>query len=526
MPHIGELLNIRAAESRSARFVKCGSSWQTFADVADVSQTVAAGLSDIGVQPGDRVATIMTNRLEVIQVTFACAKLGAILVPLNPFLRGEFLRHQLADSGARYLVSDAAGLRSAAPVLSATAVEAVIAVDPAPDFTSVRAHDYEALLKSRSRPIERAVAGHDLFAILYTSGTTGAPKGCMVSHDYACISPQVAVEVGWLQPNDVQFTAFPLFHMGGLSMILGSLISKAPVAIQPTFSASTFIEQAAQESATLLRGVGAIGLSLLAQPPRKDDREHHFRLACFVPMAIPEQRAFEERFATPFMGEIYGQTECIPATITPFDSERRPGSIGRAAPQLEVRIVDDGDREVAQGEVGEIVVRPRRPGVMFSGYYGRPEDTLAACRNYWHHTGDYGRVDEDGYFYFIDRKKDSLRRRGENISSLELEAAIRVHPDLQAVAVCPVPSALSEDDIRAFIVLEPGKTLSPSELFEFFKDALPYFAIPRYVTICEELPLTPTGRVQKHLLRKQPLDAGSWDFDTLGLHVSASQRRS
>jgi crotonobetaine/carnitine-CoA ligase len=524
--NVGVLLSRRASEMGSARFVRCGDFWRTFSDVDVASSAIAGGLDQAGVRRGDRVATIMSNRMEAIEMVFACAKLGAILVPLNPFLKGEFLRHQLTDSGSVGLVVDAAGLRSAVSFLERTAIRTVVTVESIPESMDIPVLDYRSLLGASPGVLQEFASGSDPLAILYTSGTTGLPKGCLISHDYICVSPEAWMTAGWLQSDDVQFAAFPLFHMGGLAIIFFALISTAPVMFQPSFSAGTFIGEAAAENATLLHGVGAVGLALLAQPPRANDRDHHFRLASFVPMTSLDQVAFKDRFATRVISEIYGQTECLPVTISPLGDDRRPESIGRAAPHLEVRLVDDTDNEVEVGQVGEIVVRPRRPGVMFSGYHNLTDETLAACRNYWHHTGDFGRTDEGGYFFYVDRKKDFLRRRGENVSSLELEEAIRRHPKVESVAVCQMPSELSEDEIRAFVVFVPASQPSPIELFHYFQQTMPYFAIPRYVTACDALPLTPTGRVQKHILRAQPLNSRTWDFDGMGLRVPVSDRRN
>lgn len=472
----------------------------------------------------------MANRAEAIEALFACAKLGAIAVPINPLVQGEFLRHQLSDSGASYLICDAAGLVAAASVVSGTALRAAVVVGTADELAgeserSVLLHagevglsvqEYASLISSTHQVPDLVGSGRDVFAILYTSGTTGDSKGCMISHDYALVSPQAAIDAGWLQPDDVQFTAFALSHQGGLTIVLGALLCGAPAVVQPVLSASTFVDEAAAEGATVIRTVGAVAVSMLAQPPREDDDKHNFRLACFFPMSVEDQKAFEERFATPVVTEIYGQTECAPLTLNPLGSPRRTGSVGPAASHLEVRVVDEDDNEVATGQLGEIVARPKR-GPIFSGYWGRPEETLVSARNYWHHTGDYGRMDEEGFVYFVDRKQDSIRRRGEIIASLDLEVAVRVHPKIQSVAMCSVPASSGDSDIRAFLILEEGETFEAAELFKFFAEVLPQFAIPRYVTICEEFPRTPNGRPRKQVLREAPIDDDTWDFAALGL---------
>jgi crotonobetaine/carnitine-CoA ligase len=212
--------------------------------------------------------------------------------------------------------------------------------------------------------------------------------------------------------------------------------------------------------------------------------------------------------------------------MSPVGGPRKRGTLGRPSPHLEVKLVDDEDVEVPPGTVGEIVLRPRDPNATYSGYWNKPEATVAAWSNLWHHTGDSARADADGFYTFVDRKKDCLRRRGENVSSFELEAAIATHPDITAVAVCGVPSPLGEDDIKACIVWTPPSPPTPDELFTFFKDSLPYFAIPRFVELRASLPVTAaTGRVTKHVLRAEGITPSTWDLEELGFSVARADRR-
>jgi len=243
-------------------------------------------------------------------------------------------------------------------------------------------------------------------------------------------------------------------------------------------------------------------------------------------MAPAAQLAFEERFGIPVLTEAFGQTECFPISMAPASAERARHTLGPPTAHYELTLRGDDDNEVPPGTPGEICVRPKTPGVMYSGYWNKPEETLAAWRNLWHHTGDMARLDDAGRLVFVDRKKDALRRRGENVSSLELEAAIMAHPGVAAVAICAVPSPLGEDDIKACIVPAPDGTLEPGELFGFFKETLPYFAIPRYVQIREALPANALGRVMKHVMRSEGIPEGTWDFDALGFQVTRDERRS
>jgi len=235
---------------------------------------------------------------------------------------------------------------------------------------------------------------------------------------------------------------------------------------------------------------------------------------------------FLERFGAVVLSQLYGQTECGAITYARLSEERPLGSIGRPAPYLDVRLHDDDDHDVPTGSVGEIVVRPRVPHALYLGYWDKPAATVEAWKNLWHHTGDYGRADENGFITFVDRKKDALRRRGENVSSQELERAIIAHPAIAEAAVIGVPSPMTEDDIKACVVLVEGASVAPEELFSFFKEALPYFAIPRYVEVVDELPKNATLRVMKHLLREKGVTEETWDLEAMGFGVGRDARRS
>lgn len=515
----------RVKAERDTDFVKCGAEWLTYGELDARSDRIAAGLAGLGVRQGDRVAVILPNRQETIELFFACVKLGAVQVPLNYWLKGDFLRYQIADCSATVLVADAAGYRAAAGFLSSTDIRQVVLVDdvdPAPSCESVQ---FAALAANVDAPPQVETHPNDPVSIIYTSGTTGLPKGCVVPNGAFVASGRTLSSAGWVQPGDRIFTAFPLFHTSGqIIALMSALTAGASVCFEAEFSASRLIGRAAEEQATVIFGVGPMGMALLATPESPADREHTIRLATLVPLPYQAQAALEERFGFAVTGQTYGQTECQPVSISPV-GEGKASSAGRAADNFEVRVVDDHDDAVPVGEVGEIVVRPRHSDVMFQGYWNKPTATVEASRNLWHHTGDYGRLDQDGYLFFVDRKKDALRRRGENISSMELEAAIRVHPCIDEVAVCAVPSPLGEDDVKACIVLAPGAQPEPAELFEFFEQNLPYFAIPRYIALRDTLPVSALGRVMKHVLRADGVDDVTWDFEALGLSVAKSDRR-
>jgi crotonobetaine/carnitine-CoA ligase len=535
---VAELLRRRAAAAPDDPFVKCGAAWLSNAELHSRAGRVASGLRSLGLGKGDRVAFLLPNRQEMVELFFACARSGVVQVPLNVHLKGEFLRYQLSDSGARAAVVDAAGLRSLAAVVDATSVETIVVVDAAP--AGAATVPYERLTATPDDGETVELDPRDLLSILYTSGTTGPSKGCMLSNGYYTASPPVFHEHGWIAEDDRVFTSLQLFHGGAHAVLMQALtVPGGSVCFEPTFSASSFIARAREESATLLWTLPPMAMALLSQPelnqpelnqpgPESPDADDgpKFRLAIVPGLGVSAQEEFQRRFGAPVGAEIYGQTECLGVAFSSLNGPPRPGTLGRPAPHLEVRLVDDADEPVDVGEVGELVVRPRIAHAMYSGYWRRPEATVAAWSNLWHHTGDLARADEDGYLTFVDREKDSLRRRGENVSSFELETAIAAHPKVGRAAVCAVPSPLGEDDIKACIVAVPGEPPTPGELFEFFRDHLPYFAVPRFVELRESLPVTAaTDRVQKHVLRAEGVTATTWDLDAMGLTVPRSARR-
>jgi crotonobetaine/carnitine-CoA ligase len=509
----------RLAAAPDAPFVKCGGDWLTLAELDDRSDRLAAGLAALGAGRGTMIATILPNRIETVEILLAVAKLGAVQVPLNYWLKGEFLEYQLADCGASVLIADGPGYAAAQDLLAATAIVDRVVVDEPPPGTVAYA---DLFGERRQFP---AVSGPaDLVSIMYTSGTTAAAKGCMLSTGYYVSVGRAYGMRQWCVPGDRMFTGFPMFHTSGqMVAFMSALVNGASISIAPEFHASTFIADATADAATMLVGVGVMGNLLLAQPPSPTDGSHPFRLAVWVPMAEAEQRRFEERFATPVMSEGYGQTECVPITVTAPDGIRSRSTSGLVSPLLEVAIVDDDDHEAPLGEAGEIVVRPKVPNAMYSGYWRKPDITLTTWSNLWHHTGDFGRLDADGFVTFVDRKKDVLRHRGENVSALALENLIRTHPAVADVAVSPVPGQFGDDDIKASIVLAAGADLGPGEFFEFMKGKVAYFAVPRYVDLRDALPVNALSRVMKHVLCDEGVTPGMWDLEQLGFAAGRKQ---
>jgi crotonobetaine/carnitine-CoA ligase len=543
---LGEWLRSEAASDPDRDFVQCGSPWMSLAELDERSDRVAASLQLLGVGKGDRVAVNLPNRIEYIELIYGIAKAGAIQVPLNTYLRGDFLRHQLVQTAPSVYIGDVAAMQMLAPVLPdiPPIARLVLVGDPvaarsgsqsgggpagtSPAAASLPTTTPYAELLQPSRPLVPVdVDPDDVCAIIYTSGTTGPSKGCTITHGYYCNLVNVFVDFGWYAEGDVVFGANPLFHFSGQTwLVAAALAVRGSVIVEPSFSASTYMARIRETGATAAMGMGAMGPMIMAQPPHPDDRNHRLRHITFMPSTAAFVEQFAERFGIEPFAEVFGQSECWPALLGDPRAPRRPGSMGKLTPGLQVKLVDDHDREVPLGEPGEIVIRGDEPYRLFSGYWNDDAATVRTFRNLWHHTGDSARVDEEGYFWFVDRKKDSLRRRGENVSSLELEAALMKHPAFAAVAVHAVPSKLGEDDIKVCIVLKPDTSVTPEELFSFFKETLPYYAVPGYVEFLDDLPANVNGRVQKFRLRERGITPDTICFETLGLVIAKGDRRA
>jgi crotonobetaine/carnitine-CoA ligase len=503
------LLAERARSAPDTVFVEAGGIRRTFHEMRERTERLAAGLANLGVSKGDRVASILGNGIEHVELILACARLGAIHVPTNVFLKGDFLAYQLKDAAASVVVADEEGR---------AAVEAVRdALD-----------DLEHLVDAERMPVGDSAPDVDLtpadtVAIMYTSGTTGMPKGCMLPHGYHTLGPHLGNSLLEYAKGDVLYTALPLFHGWARGMLFGALVHELSLVLDAEFSPSLALQRMVDVRATVFSGVGAMGMALLALPPSDLDRAHALRVAFMIPFAPSDEAEFTERFGVRVQSNMYGQTETGAITYTPLAEDPKPGTIGRPSPSYDVRVVDDHQRDAAVGQPGEVIVRSKAADVMYTGYWRKPQATAEAMRGGWHHTGDLARIDDEGYLTFVDRKKDAVRRRGENVSSVQLEYAIASHPKVTEAAVVAVPSAMTEDDIKVCVVVtEP---VEPLELFEFFRDTLPYFAIPRYVEVMDALPKTATMRVQKHLLREAGVTAATWDLEQLGLVVAKDERR-
>jgi carnitine-CoA ligase len=516
-----EALAQRLASDPDGHYLDFEGTMYTARRMDEESTRAAHGLAALGVGHGDRVATLLENRPEQVVSFFAVLKLGAIQVPINTAYKGEFLRHQLVDSGAKAFVVQGEFVSRAVEVVGVETPDltACVVVD-VPDAVIDDATTWSELLDSSTEPIDTAgVRPGDIACFIYTAGTTGPSKGCVLPHNYiVALADQIAR--AWdRKPDDIILTPLPLFHFNAISVcVVGSLVVGGSAAIERRFSVSNFWPEIKRTGATMVSMLGSLAILIANADDHPDQVGHKLRLCAAAPMPPDTDKAWGERFGCKTFSAGYGLTEASLISMLDAGEPNKPGAAGkRNLHDFDVRIVDDDDVEVGVDEVGEIVCRPNGPNLMFAGYWNRPDSTVEATRNLWFHTGDLGRVDADGYLFFVDRKKDALRRRGENISSFEMEKTLYGHPALRDVAVHAVPSELGEDDVKITVVLQDGAQLTEEELCRWMAERVPYFAIPRYVEFRDDLPRNPVGRVLKFQLREEGVTPATWDREAAGV---------
>ena len=499
---------------------------------------LAAGFTrELGLRAGESAAVMMRNSLACVDAWFAMARAGVVDVPVNVAQQGDGLRYVLSQSRSKVVLCDAEFLGRLAAV-SPDLPEVRHVVVHRPDRPAAGAaggaagaeggaeggagfnpgvtlHELPSLYIDESPKLPR-LQPQDVAAILYTSGTTGPPKGAMLSH---AANLTLARHTSWLMgydSSDVLYTAFPLYHINArYTTVMCALDAGARCILEQRFSAGDFWNVCRRKGVTAFNYMGALIMMLWKQPPRPDDRDNPVQRGFGAPCPVEIWEAFEERFGVK-LTEVYGSTE-VPIVVqngmaAASLADRVIGSAGLPSGLYDLRVADpDDDGSLPAGQPGEILVRPRREGVAFSGYFDMPEATAEAWRGGWFHTGDRGVIGEDGRLSFIDRMKDCVRRRGENISSYEVEHTICSHPAVLEAAVVGVPSELSEEEVLACVVLKDGERLNAAELVEFCSGRMADFAVPRYVRWMPKLPKNASQRVQKFLLRSQGLTPDVWD---------------
>ena len=515
--NIRELIEITAKKNAKKTFLYFADQEVSYEEFDKNINKAANVFLELGIKKGDRVCFFLPNSPEFIYGWLGLLKVGAVLVPINTNYMTEETKYIVNHSEANTILVDSSlndvvdKIRSETPLLK--------------NFLflgeDIHSRDYisfkEALGSASTKLIPVDISEEDICEIMYTSGTTGPSKGVVMTHKYWLLNGYGFRYPMEVTPDDRLFTCLPFFHANAQGYsTMGALTSEASLIVVERFSARKFWDQIRQYKATVFNFIGAMLTILSKQPESERDRDHHVRAAYGSPALDKKFQGYmEKRYGITFVSG-YGLTECGLCLIQPLHGLRKEKSMGlpKQIPGAgfvnQVRIVNENDEEVPPGTIGEIVIK--NPVIM-KEYFKEPDLTKKAIRDGWLHTGDQGWMDEDGYFFFADRKKDVIRRRGENVSSLEVENVINAHEKVLESAVIGVPSELYDDDIKAYVILKPNEKLDPLEIVKWCKDRLAYFKVPRYIEFRTRFPKTPTHRVQKYKLKAERKDLTQDCFD-------------
>lgn len=499
---------------------------QLFADAS----ALAAGLRGAGVTKGETVVIFAPNSYEVISAWLALGVAGAIEVCINTAYRAVSLEHALNNSKARHLVTDAEHLATVMQSLPRLAhLEQVFVIGEMPKplpNSRVKCAPFAGLADPAGAPAilaeAEAVAPSDTASVIYTSGTTGPAKGVLMPHAQVCLLAGSTVRGLGLDADDRFYCFHPMFHMAGKFMaVLGTFMAGGQVVLDREFKPERWLERVKEYRATVGLAHGPMLEMIHAQPERPDDHDNPMRRILTAPFPKRIASDVERRFGMKGV-EVWGMTEVGVPVWHPLDEPLRKGSCGRNDDELfDVRVVDpETDEGLPDGQIGELVVRSRYPWILMQGYLGMPEQTLEAWRNLWFHTGDSAYRTEDGWFYFVDRLKDRIRRRAESVSSYDIESTALAHPDVvEAAAVGVLSEFEGDDDVKLCIVLRPGARLEMNDLIAHLARQLPHYMVPRYVETLDALPRTPTNKVRKNELRKSGTAAPVWDRKSAGISL-------
>lgn len=496
----------------------CGEFRLTFEGAQEAAASYASKLAEAGVGKGDRVAIMTSNRPEFIKSFLACAWRGAVSVPINVASRGFQLQHILSNSSAKLLIVES----EVFPALDELdfrelAIENIWLVGNQ-DVMRRSGGAQVSSFPDAGDPVDSVeVWPNDPLTILYTSGTTGLSKGVVCPHaQFFWWAYYTATQLGIVE-RDVLHTPLPLFHTNAVNCFFQAMLFGATQVVESRFSVSNFWKSMKASGATVTYLLGAMVPMLLSREPGEEERQHSIRVALSPGVPASAAEAFSKRTGITLL-EGYGATESnavIGADVTTV----RHGWAGKLREGFEAQIVDEFDNALPDGEVGELLLRGKEPFSMATGYFGMPEKTVESWRNLWLHTGDRMMRDANGYYRFVDRMKDSIRRRGENISSYEVEQVLIAHPDVEMVAVFPVASELAEDEVMAAVVPATGANLTGEQLIRHCEGKMSYFAVPRYIDFVGSLPRTENGKVEKFRLRERGLTPGTWDREAAGIKL-------
>ncbi|MQA81823.1 MAG: AMP-binding protein [Streptosporangiales bacterium] len=514
------LLSQRAQEAPDRPFVDVvGEAGDTFGQVHAAARRWAGLVRGLGVAPGEYVATMLAQPRMSLHGWFGINAARAGEVPVHLDYRGTYLAHVLNTTGVRVAIVDDGYVERFAEIADEVPLLETLVV--AGDADAARRLPWRVVALEPALAVadpvdESATLGQsDISCVLFTSGTTGASKAVLIPYGHIRASVDGAWPPGDLGPGDAYYSMLPLYHVAAKVAVGAMLQAGGRVVLKPRFRTDEFWAEVRATGSTCVCLMGSMTGFLLDQPPRSDDRDHPLEKALIIP--LPHQLdAFRERFGVR-VRTLYNQTETsAPLRSSDYDTPDYR-ACGRPRPGVTCRLVDENDEEVAPGEVGELIVRCDEPWTMMAGYLGMAEKTVEAWRNQWMHTGDAFRMDAAGNYYFLDRMKDAIRRRGENISSVELEASVCEHHAVLECAAVGVESEYEEEEeeVKVIVVPQSGVELAPADLVEFLTERVPRFMVPRYVEVVPELPRTPTAKIRKVELRKLGITERTWDREAL-----------
>lgn len=521
---IGNILQRQAERIPGRPFLLDGDYRISYAEAYELAAGYAVGLRELGVRPGDRVCLFMGSSPDFVLLTLACNLLAAQWIPVNTDYRGEWLKQTLEDSQPHVLLTDVQYLPRILE-LGELSLPAVIVKGLEASAASANLRSLDSLLRRMPENFAPAPAHYgDVSSVMWTSGTTGRSKGVMQSHNAWVRAALSTARIGTIGTGDVVYNCMPLYNSAAwVASIYPALLSGAPCALDAAFSASRFWDRTRHYGATHVFTLGAMHIFLWQAPAQANDADNPVRSANMVPMPADILHPFRQRFGIDAIHQGFGQSEIMLLTSRCEDGSREwpPNSLGAPAADLDVMLADDAGSPVAAGEVGEFCVRPKGPHILFNGYFNNPEATAEAFTGDWFHTGDLGRADEQGNLYFVDRKKDLIRYKGRSVSSVAIESIARRHPAVKEVAAYGVASdeLASEHEIMLAVVPRPGVAFEHDNLARFINQNAPYFFVPRYIDTVTELPLTPTQKVRKNVLREHGITATTWDAQAVGFTV-------
>ncbi len=497
----------------------------TAAALLNAVQRHAAGLQALGVKQDDYVLSWLPNSPLAVLVWLALNWLGAVYVPINTAYKGRLLQHVVRNSGARLMIADGRLLERLVDIDAPLLQQVLVNGPERPALRGVQLLDATLLHNGTAtlREPPRKVQPWDTQCVIFTSGTTGPSKGvlCSYKHTYTA-----ACEFRHVGPGDTNLVALPLFHIGGILGVNFALIHGGTAAFVERFRTDAFWETVKRMEVTSVGLLGTMVQFLMQQPAHADERRHGVKNAVIAPFT-DDALAFGKRFGIAVHTEFNMTELSVPLWAGP--NPTIVGTCGKPRAGVELRLVDAFDSEVPQGEIGELMLRCAEPWTLSHGYLNEPEATACTWRNGWFHTGDLFRRDTNDNYFFVDRAKDMMRRRGENISSFEVEAELRAFPGVKAAAAVAAPGDGGEDEVLAVLAPQPGSVIDPVALLAFLEPRMAPFMLPRYVRVIAELPLTPTQKIEKHVLRAQGVTPDTWDRMTAGVktqRVDLSQRAS